>query len=244
MTRPLCALFLGLGFAGFIRAADLQPLMTLPHEEVLQHNFSAKTQLTKMTWAPRQGTRWSVTDGVLRGIPSSEEFQAARLHHQGLEPRVSSPVTPGEVTAFFSVRFLEGDETPIVPFVEFGHHVARIRFSAEGISILGDHDTLKLAETTELTYEPGRWYHCLAELKGEEFVVQFADGPTLYATHPSYAKPPPSGAPGMGVAGPRGGTIELDNVFFWTVEENVRKDWPKTRATLPKFEPVRIKEKK
>lgn len=225
-------------------AAELEPLMAVPDKVVLEHDFSSPDQMTKETWAARQGTRWSIEDGLLRGIPSSPEFQVSKKDHKGLEPRVSSPATPAQFIAKFSVRFADGKETAIVPFVEFGHHVARVKFSETGIHILGDHDTLKLAEITELPYEPGKWYHCLAELKGEEFVIQFAGGPTLYAKHPSYALPPPSGAPGMGVTGPMGGTAEIDNVTFWTIKDEPQADWDAKRNTFPKFEPVQVKAKK
>lgn len=225
-------------------ASDLAPLMAVPDKAVLEHDFSSPDQLTKETWGARQGTRWSIEDGLLRGLPSTAEYQAKKPDHKGLEPRVSSPATPAQFVAKFSVRFTDGKETAIVPFVEFGHHVARVKFSETGIHILGDHDSLKLAETTDLKYEPGKWYHCLAEMKGEEFVIQFADGPTLYARHPSYALPPPSGAPGMGVTGPMGGAAEIDNVTFWTIKEASQPGWVGKRDTFPKFEPVLVKAKK
>ena len=105
----------------------LQPLMVIPDKVVLQETFSKSGPVKKTSWQNRQGTRWSVEDGVLRGRPSSEEYQASRTHHYGYEPRVSVPVTPPEFLAGFSFRFVGGEETDIVPFIEFGHHVCRVK---------------------------------------------------------------------------------------------------------------------
>ncbi len=223
--------------------SELQPLLAIPNQVVLDNDFSTADQLRKDHWRPNMGTRWTVTDGVLTGIPSTLEFQASKPDHKGFEPRINVPVTPKQCIARFSVRFSDGGETAIVPFVEFGHHVARVKFSKDGVFLLADHDTLKVAETTQLRYEPGRWYHALAELKGEEFVIQFTGGPTLYAKHPSYALPPPSGAPGMGIAGPKDGVAEIDNVTIWSIQPDEQPTWAAHREGFPKYEPIRLKEK-
>ena len=100
----------------------LQPLMVIPNKSVLQETFSKSGPVKKTNWQNRQGTRWSVEDGVLRGRPSSEEYQSSRTHHFGYEPRVSVPVTPPEFLAGFSFRFIGGEETDIVPFIEQTFH--------------------------------------------------------------------------------------------------------------------------
>jgi hypothetical protein len=107
---------------------------------VFEEDFEKPTgKLSRDTYQSRQGTRWKIADGVLRGIPSSAEFQANKKSHRGFEPRLSVPVTPAECIARFSIRFLEGEETAIVPFIEFGHHIVRLRFSqTEGVSLLVD----------------------------------------------------------------------------------------------------------
>ncbi|MEE2796674.1 MAG: hypothetical protein VYA49_04755, partial [Planctomycetota bacterium] len=186
----------------------------------------------KTSWQSRQGTRWSIEQGVLRGRPSSKEYQASRTHHYGYEPRVSVPVTPAEFLAGFSFRFVGGEESDIVPFVEFGHHVCRIKFSSEGTFILVDHETLKVAESADFKYVPGKWYHALAELKGDEFVIQFVDGPALYVKHECLAKANSSGGNGLGLAGPKDGTVELDNVSIWKIRSQFKRSWNDLRNRL------------
>jgi hypothetical protein len=139
------------------------------------------------------------------------------------------------------VRFTGGSETPIAPFIEFGHHVCRLRFSRAGTEMLADHESIRVAEAKDFHYEPGKWYHALAELKGDEFVIQFAGGPTLYAKHASFSKPASSGADGFGIAGPKGGFAEVDNVTFWSIKPDAQPGWAAARAKLPTFNSVPAK---
>ena len=222
----------------------LQPRMVIPNKSVLQETFSKSGPVKKTNWQNRQGTRWSVEDGVLRGRPSSEEYQASRTHHFGYEPRVSVPVTPSEFLAGFSFRFIGGEETDIVPFIEFGHHVCRIKFSSKGTFIVVDHETLKVAEASDFLYEPGKWYHALAELKGDEFVIQFIDGPAWYVKHECLAKVNASGGNGLGLAGPKNGKVELDNVSIWKIRSQSKPSWNKRRKLFDVMDPVPTGKKK
>ncbi|PHS01516.1 MAG: hypothetical protein COA78_22515 [Blastopirellula sp.] len=223
---------------------SLKPIMVQPGSVVIQSDFSKAGVANKADWAPRQGTRWAIEDGVLRGRPSSAEYQAKKADHKGYEPRMSVPKTPAEFMAKFSIRFTDGSTTAIVPFIEFGHHVARVRFTAQGTQLLADHEIMLVAEAKDFEYEPGRWYHALAEMKGDEFVIQFADGPTLYAKHPLFAEAATSGASGFGTAGPKGGLVEIDNMAIYEVKPSVQKTWSQSRLKFPKFTPVQVKEPK
>jgi hypothetical protein len=151
---------------------------------------------------------------------------------------------PQEFIARFSIRFIDGAETRIVPFVEFGHHVARIKFSETGLSLVADGETVLLNETKEFKYEPGHWYHLLAEMKGDEFVVQFANGPTLYGRHTQFKHPATKGGVGLDIAGPRGGTVELDNLTLWSVKKEMQPSWIATKSNLERFKTRILKQKK
>lgn len=212
VSQNFCLLSLCFGVAAADSPANLKPIMAVPDAVVLQEDFSKPHELKKGVWQKRQGTRWAIDEGLLRGQQSSPEYQAKKKDHFGYEPRLSIPVTPPEFIASFSFRFIEGSETAIVPFIEFGHHVCRVRFSKEGATLLADHETLKLAEATDFVWQSGKWYHALAEMKGGRFVMQIDGGPTLYAQHDSFAAPPSSGGNGFGVAGPKRGFVELDNL--------------------------------
>ncbi len=225
-------------------ATDLKPLMAQPDKVVQQNDFSTAGAIDKAEWGPRQGTQWAIEDGVLRGKPSTPEYQAKRKDHFGYEPRVSAPKTPQGFILEFSVRFEGGSETPIVPFIEFGHHICRLHLTKDGAQMVADHESVKVAESKELKFEPGKWYHLLAEMKGDEVVVQFADGPTLYAKHESFTKPTESGGSGLGIAGPKGGAAELDNVTIWSIKPEAQATWATERDSLPKMEPTPVEKAK
>ncbi|MFA6543421.1 MAG: hypothetical protein WCS99_03290 [Limisphaerales bacterium] len=219
----------------------LQPLLAVPDQIVLKDDFSKPAPLKKEHWGARQGTRWTIEDGVLRGRPSTPEYQAKRKDHKGFEPRISAPITPPQFIAEFSVRFSGGSETAAVPFIEFGHHVCRVHLGQGGTEVLADHETTRVAEAKDFKYEAGRWYRVLAEMKGDEFVIQFADGPTFYAKHECFTKPAPSGGNGLGVTGPKDGLAEIDNLTLWSVKSGTQPGWEAARAKLPQFTPVAAK---
>ena len=221
-------------------AADLKPLLAQPDQVVLQDDFSKAGPLDKTHWEARQGTQWVIEEGMLRGKPSGPEYRANRKNHFGYEPRISVPVTPPQCIAEFSVRFSGGSESAIAPFIELGHHICRLHLSKNGVEMQADHEAVKVAEAKEFKFEPGKWYHVLAELKGDEVVVQFADGPTLYAKHAVFAKPVESGGNGLGIAGPKDGSVEIDNVTLWSIKADEQVSWTAKRDTLPKLEPVPI----
>jgi hypothetical protein len=231
-SRPVVLLAL-LAVAPLLHATDfppLTPLLAIPDQVVLRDDYATPKPLVKGVYTRRQGTRWAIEDGVLRGRPSPAEYQAKKKDHFGYEPRLSIPACPQEFAIRFDVRFVGGEASPIVPFVEFGHHVARVAWpSGGGAKLVADGETVQLAAAPDFKLESGRWYRALAEIKGEEFVIQFAGGPTLYGRHPSFA----GKKDGFGVTGNKGGTVELDNVTVWSVQAAAQPGWAKTRAALP-----------
>ena len=222
---------------------DLQPLMAVADQVALQDDFSKDGPIDKAQWGARQGTRWEVKGGALHGQPSTKEFQDSHKDHKGYEPRVSSPATPAQFIAKFSVRFSGGSETAVAPFVEFGHHVCRMRFSSDGLEMVADHESTRVGEAKDFKYEPGKWYHFLAELRGDEVVVQIAGGPTFYAQHACFKASAPSGANGLGIAGPKDGHVEIDNVAMWSIKADAQPTWAAKRDALPKFTPVEVGKK-
>lgn len=221
--------------------AELKPLQCVPDELVLAADFTAAGPADKADWAPRQGTRWVIEDGVLRGRESSAEYQASRKDHFGYEPRISVPKTPAEFVAEFSVRFIDGEETAIVPFVEFGHHVCRVKFSQQGVVVLAEKETLQVASASDFVWQAGQWYHMLAEMRDGQLVLQIENGPTLFAEHESFREKPASGANGVGVAGPQHGVVEIDNVRIWSVQPTAQPGWKLRREQFPTSEPIELK---
>jgi hypothetical protein len=235
---------LGIAFAvtslAAAEPAALKPILAVPDRVVLQEDFSTARPLEKGKFTARQGTRWTIDGGVLRGIESSPEFQAKNKDHFGYEPRLSIPACPQEFIIQFDVRFTGGKSTAIVPFVEFGHHVVRVTWAGGGgAKMVADSETTQIAAAPDFRLEDGTWYRALGEIKGDELVLQFAGGPTLYGKHAALA----GQKDGFGVAGNKGGTVELDNITVWSVKPESNPQWPRTRATFATPAPVVVKQK-
>lgn len=62
-------------------AADLKPMMAVPYQVVRQNDFSKYGPLNKLQWTPSKGTHWKIAEGVLRGSPSTPEYQAKKKIH-------------------------------------------------------------------------------------------------------------------------------------------------------------------
>ncbi len=201
--------------------AELKPQLVQLDQLVLEEDFTLPRLLENEHWKPRQHTRWVIENGVLRGQPSTKAFQASQDHHQGLEPRLSIPSCPQEYAIQFSIRFLKGEQTPLCPFIEFGHHKARIYWSGQGAQLVANGEAVQLDHNSNFKLNPGTWYHALAEIKGDEVLIRFSHGPTLYGKHPSLD----SKKDGFGVAGFRGGRVELDDIKIWSVKKSKNEHW-------------------
>ncbi len=217
--------------ATFVHGASLEPQLVQIDNLVLEENFSKSRPVNKDNWKPRQHTQWAIEDGVLRGKPSTAEFQASQDHHQGFEPRLSIPSCPDEFAIQFSMRFIEGKGTPLCPFIEFGHHKARIYWSNAGAQLMAKGESVQLDHNVSFTLESGTWYHALAEIKGDEFLIRFSHGPVLYGKHPSLDVE----KDGFGVAGFRGGQVELDDIKVWSIKNELGENWA---THLRRFKPL------
>ncbi len=221
---------------------ELKPMMVVPKDVVLKNDFSKEEDWDKTKIRPVQETQWKVADGLLHGTESTKEYQAQKPDHNGASPMLDIPVTPYHYLATFSVRFIGGKENKNNPQIQFGHHIGTMRLLPGGSEILADHEAVKVAAAPDFKLVDNQWYHVMVEVKGDEILVQFANGPVFYAKHPSLAEVPKSGKKYLGFVGnPEGGVIQIDELNMWTVEETEKKEWAETRAKLPVFEHVDAK---
>ncbi|MEZ5362050.1 MAG: hypothetical protein R2748_06815 [Bryobacterales bacterium] len=197
--------------AGFV----FQPQLGTKGDLVLSEDFSHGATLDTKLWQSRQHTRWSIADGVLHGQPSTPEYQASRKDHQGLEPRLMIRTDLKDYAIEFRFRVNSGEQHMVGAFFEVGHHFARVAFKKSGLEMnIGDlKNPTILASKPEVKLETGKWYHVLAETRGDQTVVQFEGGPTLRGKDPRIAEH----ADGFGITGLRGGTIDVDDVKLWAL---------------------------
>lgn len=212
----------------FAAETPLKPLMAQPDKVVLKADFESAAPLPRETWSPRQGTRWAVETGMLHGQPSTAEYQASRKDHKGFEPRLSIPACPREYIISFSIRFTGGKPSAIVPFIDIGHHFARLAWAGGGAKLLVDHESTIIAQAPDFKIEDGKWFHGLIEAKGDEIVIQFEGQPVIYGKHASLKGTDHA----FGIAGNQGGTADLDNITIWSVKAGDQPGWSEAKSKL------------
>lgn len=239
---------------GLALAADMRPRLLIPDKVVFADDFSEARELKAVAakspqvgaWNPNQGTRWKVADGVLKGEASSAEYQAAHDTHKGVHPRIVLTKTPADYILRFSMRvidgkpFVAGQRKSVPPFIEIGHHIARLTWGENGAMLLADGDTLQVDVAKDFKLEPGKWVTVMVERRADEVFVQFQDGPSFYGKHPTYR----SELHAVMLGGLEAGHMEVDDVTAWSIKEGDQPTWAATRKARPATREVRIKEAK
>lgn len=151
-----------------LRAADYQPELFTSLKPVYEDDFSSGTIDTEH-WQVRQGTTWSIKDGVLVGGPSPKEYQDQKVAakdaaHAGFKPVIWLEKVPEKLVAIFRVRYDAADYHPKFPLIDVGHHIHTFIFGKEKTTFI-----LKKNEKTEELAQPllplNQWADVVIELK-------------------------------------------------------------------------------
>jgi hypothetical protein len=230
-------------FSFLSQAADLAPRWLVPDQVIFSDDFAQPRGELKVNrrdqpdapWQPNQGTRWTVTDGVLRGQASSADYQAKHDTHKGVHPRIVLSKTPEKYVLRLSMRLIDGipfeagKRRSVAPFIEIGHHVRRVTWDVNGATLLADGDTTQLANDKGFKLVPGKWETLMIERRDDEVLVQFADGPVFHGRHPSYVTDPHA----VMLGDLEAGTMEIDNVTLWSVKDSTQAEWAAFASKLP-----------
>ena len=238
--NSLAALALPFVLTASTFAAELQPRWLVTDQTIYADDFSKPREIGGRKqgdepWAINQGTRWEVSDGVLRGRASSADYQAKHDTHKGVHPRIVLQKTPEKYVLRFSMRIVDG--TPFVagkrksvpPFIEIGHHICRVTWDVNGATLLADGDTTQLANDKAFKLVAGQWQDVMIERRDDEVLVQFAGGPVFHGRHASYVTDPHA----VMLGGLEAGTMEVDNVTLWSVKDGTQPAWTAFLAKLP-----------
>lgn len=215
-------------------ANQLTPILAEPGEVFLADDFEEDYVVKKghPVFKPGQGTSWESKGGLLIGTQSPPEYQAKKKAegngHLGTAPRLQISGSPKDVIIKYSFKISGGKFTNLLPIIEAGHHLRRIYFGPEGSRILVDHEKTTIAES-DFVLELDKWYHIMVEIKGNEFLVRFQDGPTIYGEDEGVG----AGFANynIGITATNLGTIYIDNM---TIREagTGKKDWAQKKAAL------------
>ena len=215
-------------------ANQLTPILADAGEVFLEDNFESDYVVEKghPIFKRGQGTTWESKGGLLVGTQSSPEYQAKKKKegngHLGTAPRLQFSGSPKDIIIKYSFQISGGKFTKLLPIIEAGHHLRRVYFGPEGSRILVDHEKTTIAES-DFVLELDKWHHVMVEIKDNEFLVRFQDGPTLYgedkgvgAEFANY---------NIGITATHFGTIEIDNMTIWEAGE-LKKEWAKTKESI------------
>ncbi|MGB7346697.1 MAG: hypothetical protein WBD20_20920 [Pirellulaceae bacterium] len=221
-------------FASGADTNTLTPVLAKPGKVHLEMDFDEDFVVKKnhQFFKLGQGTTWQAKGGMLVGTESSPEYQAKKKAqgngHLGTAPRLQFPNSPKDVILKYSFRIVGGKGTKLLPMIEAGHHLRRIYFGDEGSQILVDHEKTTIAEN-DFVLQTDKWYHVMLEIKDNEFLVRFQDGPTLYGSHPGV------GAEfanyDIGITATNKGTIYIDNMTVWHAGD-AQESWGETKRKL------------
>ena len=235
--RTLLFLFLLAPLALCEDANQLEPILAKPDEVFLKMDFDEDFTVGDDHPALRckNGTRWAAKDGVLVGIESSAEFQAEKKAagdgHTGTAPQLIVPGSPRDVILKYSFKIVGGKRLRGSPMMESGHHLRYIQFGADGTSILTGREK-KVIANSDFVVALDQWHHVMIEVKGDEFLVRFQDGPTIYGRDPAIAADCPTKYDIRFTATDKG-VIQVDNLTIWHAGETAN-GWPTAREALLK----------
>lgn len=230
-------LILSLITAQYALAADLNqltPILAEPGKAVLKFDFDKDFVVKKGDefFVCGQGTTWEAKQGVLVGTESTPQYQAKKKAegdgHLGTAPRLQIKNSPRDVILKYSFKIVGGNTTNLLPMIESGHHLRRIYFGSTGSQILVDHEKKTIADN-KFVLQQDQWYHVMVEIKGNEFLVRFQDGPSVYGSDPGV------GAEfanyNIGITATDKGTIYIDNMTLWQAGDT-QTNWQATKAKL------------
>lgn len=204
---------------GYAFGGNLKPIFLKPGKVIYKDDFKRDGALDKERWQVRQQTRWTITDGVLKGIPSTPEYQAKKKAegngHTGNIPRINMQNPPKDYILAYRFKLEGGKPSDAVPLVEFGHHVSRVFFSPEGPRFLADHEQKTLDKLDGKTIKDGQWYNVLVEVKDDTIIVQIEGLGTLKAKDDYLGK---TERTTIGFTGNVNGNIYLDDVQLIAVK--------------------------
>ncbi|MFY9252638.1 MAG: hypothetical protein WAO83_04230 [Fuerstiella sp.] len=181
--RNRAILVLAIFLPSSVVAEDYQPELFKSLKLVYADDFSSGTLDTEH-WQVRQGTTWSIKEGVLVGGPSPREFQDKKIAagdkaHAGFKPVIWLQKVPENLVARFRVRFDAKDFQPRFPLIDVGHHVNTLTFAADTTTL-----TLKKNQKTIKLQEPylplNTWVDVTIELKRGTMLVKLNDRKTVF----------------------------------------------------------------
>lgn len=203
----------------------------VPGELFFEATFEDGVAPDKPVWQLRKST-WGIKDGVLEGRNAGGNGPFIRL----LDKENGGPL-PEDYIMTFSFKTEENpNEKKSNKHHEtyssghrfsFGHYDAKYQWRPElGIDLAISHGHPLSDDRFHI--ERSKWYHVTAEIRGDEILVSFKDGPGYYMQHDQFREKD-SGWEFFAHVSEVG---HLDNLRVYDITGDELSSWPKTLETI------------
>jgi hypothetical protein len=203
----------------------------VPGPLLFEATFDDGVAPAKPQWYLRKSA-WTIEDGVLRGINTEGNGPFLRLHSkEGGGPLPEDYImqfsfkieeNPAEKKSNKHHKVLSSGHR-----FSFGHYDAKFQWRPElGMDIAIGHGHALGDASYQI--EKGKWYHVTAEIRGDEILVWFKDGPAYFLQHEAI-RDRPSGWEFFTHVSEVG---YLDKLRVWALGEGERDDWTDNKAEI------------
>lgn len=231
MLRPLILTSIILLLAQ-LYAEEVDTRFLIPGELIFESAFDeGENAPGKPNWMLRKST-WVIEDGVLAGKNAGGNGPFIRLHS-----KEKGGVLPEDYVMKFSFRIEENPDEKKANYHDetfssghrfsLGHYAAKFQWRPDrGMDLnIGHGDALT---DERFRIERGKWYHVTIEIRGDEVLTWFADGPAYYLQHDHF-RHKPSGWEFFTHISEVG---YLDNVRVWSLKEGDQGGWDEVRDRI------------
>jgi len=213
-------------------AEEIETKFLIPADSIFNADFEDGKNPGKPNWQLRKSA-WEVEDGVLRGINVDGNGPFIRLHS-----KEKGGVLPEDYIMKFSFRIAERPDAEkrknkYHPTrsqghrFSFGHYAAKYQWRPDvGMDLAIGHG--HAIKDDQFHIEKDKWYHVTAEIRGDEILVWFKDGPAYFMQHDHF-RHKPSGWEFFTHIGEIG---YLDNLQVWSLASGTRPDWKTTQSRI------------
>lgn len=205
-------------------AAEPETKFLLPGEPVIVADFDDGKNPGKPNWQLRKST-WVVKDGILEGRNAGGNGPFIRLHS-----KEKGGVLPEDYIMTFSFKIGENpNEKKSNKHHEtyssghrfsLGHYAAKFQWRPDsGMNINIGHGDALVDSTFHI--ERHKWYHVTIEVRADEILTWFKDGPAYFMQHDHF-RSKPSGWEFFTHVSEIG---YLDNLKVWSLAEGEQEGW-------------------
>ncbi len=200
-------------------------------ELIFEASFDGEKSPAKPQWYLRKSS-WKIEEGVLRGTNDGGNGPFIRLHSQAKE----GPLLEDYIMKF-SFKVEENPEEKKSNKhhetlssghrFSFGHYAAKFQWRSDiGMDLKIGHGAA--LEDDRFKIKKSQWYHVTAEIRGDEILVWFADGPAYFMKH-DHVRTKPDGWEFFTHISETG---FIDNLRVWSLADGDHSDWETTKVNI------------